>query len=160
LKDIRRVFQYHGAEHKVVFAFESGKELKLENVRPFSTYHPRCGTSFLFITLIVAIILFALLDIVIIGITGGISLLQRIIFHIPFMPFIVGVGYELIKFTSKHRNNPVVGLFTLPGLWLQRITTRPPDELQMEVAIKALTDAFGDELNQYMGQKYIAEAIE
>lgn len=158
LKDVRRLFQYHGAEHRVVYNFESGKDLTVKNAQSFPTQHPRCGTSFLFIVLLSAIIVFALIDFVVISILGTISLPIRLLFHLPLIPLVSGIGYEVIKMTAVS-NNLFFRVLKKPGLWLQNITTREPDDHMVEVAIKALTDAFGEQFEDVSGKKYIAEAI-
>jgi len=160
LPDIKRVFQYHGAEHKVVFAFENGLELVPGNVEAFSTHHPRCGTSFIFIVLILSILAFALIDTGIILVKGGITLTDRIVFHLVFLPVVLGLSYEFLRFSSKHQNKPPVRFLIYPGLLLQRITTKEPDGSQLEVAIVALKEAFGSEYEKYRGKKFTAKAIE
>lgn len=131
LKDIRRVFQYHGAEHKVVWTVEQGKPLKVEVARDFPIAHPRCGTSFVFVVLLVSIIVFSFLG-------WNDDLLYRVASRIALMPVIAGISYEFIKFTASHQSNTVVRVLMAPGLFLQRLTTRPPDDEQIEVAIKAM----------------------
>ncbi len=160
MKDIKRLFQYHGAEHKTVFAFEHGRDMTVDNIRPFSTFHPRCGTSFLFVTLINAIIMYAIIDSVIMAFYGPMSLMTRLLVHLPMIPFIMGVGYEVLKWTSRHMNNPWIGWMTKPGLWLQRITTSNPDDNQIECALTALRAAFDSEWETYTGKEYIAEAVD
>ena len=160
MKDVRRLFQYHGAEHKTVYNFESGKKLNVFNAQQFPTQHPRCGTSFLFIIMIVAILSFAFLDTVIMLYVNELKIWMRLVFHIPFMPVVAGMGYELLKLTAKYRNNIFFLALAKPGLWLQNITTKQPNDEQVEVAIKALEEAFGDNLSQYTsGETYVAEAI-
>ena len=160
MKDVRRLFQYHGAEHKTVYNFESGKKLNVFNAQQFPTQHPRCGTSFLFIIMIVAILSFAFLDTVIMLYVNELKIWMRLVFHIPFMPVVAGMGYELLKLTAKYRNNIFFLALAKPGLWLQNITTKQPDDKQVEVALKALEEAFGDNLSQYTsGETYVAEAI-
>jgi len=156
---VRRLFQYHGAEHKTVYAFESGGPLDVENARKFPTQHPRCGTSFIFIIMIVAILFFAVIDTVFIRFIGDLTVWKRLIVHLPLIPIVASLGYEVLKLTAKHRGNPVFRAFAQPGMWLQNITTKPPDDTQLEVAIVSLKSAFGDTLLHYMGQKYEAEAI-
>jgi uncharacterized protein YqhQ len=160
MKDIKRLFEYHGAEHKTVFAFEKGREMTLDNIRPLSTFHPRCGTSFLFVTFINAIIMYAIIDSVIIAFYGPMSLATRLLVHLPLIPFVMGVGYEVLKWTSRHMNNPWIGWMTKPGLWLQRITTSNPDDAQIECALTALRTAFDTEWETYTGKEYIAEAVD
>ena len=160
MKDVHRLFQYHGAEHKTVYNFESGKKLNVFNAQQFPTQHPRCGTSFLFIIMIVAILSFAFLDTVIMLYVNEFKIWMRLVFHIPFMPVVAGLGYELLKLTAKYRNNIFFLALAKPGLWLQNITTKQPDDEQVEVALKALEEAFGDNLSQYTsGETYVAEAI-
>ncbi len=132
MKDIRRVFEYHGAEHKVVFNHESGQELTVENAQRFLTWHPRCGTSFLMVVMLVAIAAYALLPFD--GFAGQFAA------RIALLPIIAGVSYEIIRYSAQNQG----GLFMLlarPGLWLQRITTKQPDDSQVEVAIHALRKA-------------------
>ena len=159
IQDVKRLFEYHGAEHKVVFTFESGLELNWENTRNFSTFHPRCGTSFLFIVLLAAILIYAILDTFTLAIFGMINLPIRIALHLLFLPLVAGTSYEVIKVTSGNMHRPLLRAVAQPGLWLQRITTSEPDEGQVEVAITALKDAFGDAYEQYAGKEYIAEAV-
>jgi len=160
MKDVRRLFQYHGAEHKTVFNFEAGKELNVDNAQQFPRQHPRCGTSFLFIIMIVAILSFALLDSVVMLYVNELKIWMRLVFHIPFIPIVAGLGYEVLKLTAKHRRNFFFRALAKPGMWLQNITTKQPDDQQVEVAIKALEEAFGDNLPTYTrGETYVAEAI-
>ena len=160
MKDVRRLFQYHGAEHKTVYNFESGKELSISNAQQFPTQHPRCGTSFLFIIMLVAILSFAILDSVVLLYVEELKIWMRLIFHIPFIPIVAGLGYEVLKLTAKHRSNIFFRALAQPGLWLQNITTKQPDDGQVEVALEALKEAFGDKLSQYSsGETYVAEAI-
>lgn len=129
LKDVKTLFQYHGAEHKTIFCYESGRKLTIGNVRKFTRFHPRCGTSFLFLVLIISIAIFSL-------ITGPwwVELLGRIL----LLPVIAGISYELIKLSGRYYKNPIVKAVVAPGLWLQRITTKEPTDQQLEVGIKSL----------------------
>ncbi len=130
MPDIRRVFAYHGAEHKAVNAYEAGVPLDVESARVFSTANPRCGTSFLFAVLIIAIVVFS-----VIGRPGfGLMVLSRIL----LVPVIAALGYEFIYFTSRHNKNPIMKALLTPGLWLQSLTTRQPDDKQLEVGLAAL----------------------
>ena len=129
MKDIQRVFQYHGAEHKTIAAYEHGEELTAENARKYSRFHPRCGTNFLLIVMIVSIIFFSFLS-------WG-NVFERIFFRLLLLPVVAGVSYEIIKIAGRSRNKLVVAL-TKPGLWLQKLTTREPDDSQLEVAIASL----------------------
>ena len=158
ISDISRLFQYHGAEHKVVYNFESGKNLSIKEAQSFPTQHPRCGTSFMFIVLISAIFVFALVDTIVMYFFGTISLSIRLLFHLPLIPLVSGVGYELIKITSKS-DLFVFRVLKAPGIFLQNITTKQPDDKMIEVSITALKDAFGDEYDRFIGKKYKAEAI-
>ena len=158
ISDISRLFQYHGAEHKVVYNFESGENLSIKDAQSFPTQHPRCGTSFMFIVLISAIFVFALVDTIVMYFFGTISLSIRLLFHLPLIPLVSGVGYELIKITSKS-DLFVFRVLKAPGIFLQNITTKQPDDKMIEVSITALKDAFGDEYDRFIGRKYKAEAI-
>jgi hypothetical protein len=128
--DINRVFAYHGAEHKAVNAYEDGALLEIEATRKYNTAHVRCGTSFLFVVLIIAIIVFA--------IVGLPSLWLMVLSRIVLIPVIAALGYEVIYLGNKYIDNVVVRAFLSPGLWLQSLTTREPDDSQLEVALSAL----------------------
>jgi len=138
MKDIQRVFQYHGAEHKSIFTFEAGEELTVDNVRKYSCLHPRCGTSFLLIVMLVSILVFSL-----------IPKLWPFYFkagsRVILLPMIAGLSYEVLKWTAKHDSHALVKMVIAPGLALQRLTTREPDDSQIEVAIKSMQVAL--ELN-------------
>lgn len=129
MKDIKRVFQYHGAEHKSIHCLENGMELTVENVKSFTTLHPRCGTSFLIIVLAVSIVVFSFLSWSNIWVRIGMKLL--------FLPLIAGIAYEIIKWAGKN-DNALVNFVSYPGLMMQKLTTKEPDESQIEVAIAAL----------------------
>ncbi len=144
-KELRRLFEYHGAEHKAVFALERLQPLTVGSAVAQSRFHPRCGTSFLLLVMVVAIALFSLIDAVLIGWVGRLTLLLRIVFHLPLIPVIGGVSYELIRYAGRHTGTLLGRLISAPGLWLQRITTREPDEEQLEVALVALRSALGVE---------------
>jgi len=145
LKDVRRLFAYHGAEHKSVFAFELGQPLTVHAALLQSRLHPRCGTSFLLIVMLAAIVLFALVDTVLIAMLGTLTIGVRLAVHLPLIPLIGGLSYEVIRWTARHTGSSWGRLLVLPGLWLQRITTREPDEAQLEVALTALRAAIGEE---------------
>ena len=138
-KEIRRVFQYHGAEHKVVFNFESGQPVSVANAQKFTTFHPRCGTSFILVVFGIAMVVYALIPV------DGflLKLLARIALLLP----ISGLSYEVIRFAAK-RQGSLLGMLTVPGLWLQRITTKQPDDEQAAVAIHALDGAMKLEAKQ------------
>lgn len=129
MKDIKRVFQYHGAEHKTIFCYEADLPLTVENVKKFPRLHPRCGTAFLLIVMIVSIFVFAFL--------GWPELWIRILSRIILLPIVAGLSYEIIRFSARSQNS-IVKLATLPGLWLQYLTTNEPDDSMIEVAIKSL----------------------
>lgn len=141
-KDIRRVFEYHGAEHKAIFAFEDGKELTIENMRPYTTLHPRCGTSFLFLVILCCILLFSIVDAVIITFIAPYpNIFTRMLVHLALVPLVSGTSYEVLKFSDKYQSFPLVSFFIKPGLWLQKITTKNPDDTQLETASLALKAA-------------------
>lgn len=159
LNDVKRLFKHHGAEHKVVYNFESGKKITVRNAQSFPTEHPRCGTSFLFIILLSAILVFAIVDTIVIALTGPITISTRLLVHLPLMPLVAGISYEVIKMTARKDHVLVFRILRAPGLWLQRITTKQPDDDMVEVAIEALRSAFGDDYESMQGKKYVAEAI-
>ena len=132
-KDIRRVFQYHGAEHKAVNAFEAGVELTPENTDKYSTLHPRCGTSFLLVVMMISILIFSLIP-------KDWSFIEKFLSRLVLIPLIAGSSYEFIKYSSKKMSNPFVRILAMPGLWLQKLTTGIPSHDQLEVAISALKE--------------------
>jgi len=144
--DIRRVYEYHGAEHKTVFAFENGDPLETAAVQKYSTYHPRCGTSFLMTVMIISIMVYMLFPVT--------TFWARFALRIALLPVITGLSYEIIRFAAKHRGS-LFALMTAPGLWLQRITTQPPSDPQAECAILALDQAMSLE-KQHGGELVIA----
>lgn len=131
-KDIHRVFEYHGAEHRVVFNFESGMPLTVPNAQSFKTWHPRCGTSFLLVVMLVSIAVYALIP------TS--TFWARFLTRVAALPLIMGISYEIIRFAARNKGSLLTWI-TAPGLWLQRITTQPPSDDQTEVAIRALDGA-------------------
>ena len=145
-KDIRRVFEYHGAEHKVVFNFESGKPVTVDNAQKFVTFHPRCGTSFLLVVMVISMLVYILIPFD--------GFLAKFLSRIALLPVITGLSYELIRFAAR-RQGSFMAMLTAPGLWLQRITTKQPSNEQAEVAIKALDRAMTLETEQG-GQLVIA----
>lgn len=130
LKEIRRVFQYHGAEHKVINAFENGEDLTVEAARKHSRIHLRCGTSFLLIVMVVSILVFSFL--------GRPDLVTRILSRIVVIPLVAGISYEIVRFAGKHRTSRLLGILLYPGLLLQSLTTSEPSDDQIEVALAAL----------------------
>ena len=138
-KDIHRVFEFHGAEHKVVFNFESGKPVTTANAQSYVTFHPRCGTSFLLVVMVISMVLYTLLPV------DGFA--QKFAARIVLLPLIAGLSYELIRFAARQRGS-LLALMTAPGLWLQKITTQPPNDEQVEVAIHALNSSMALEKKQ------------
>jgi len=134
MEDIQRVFQYHGAEHKSIFAFEAGDELTVENVRRYGRLHPRCGTSFLLIVMLVSIAVFSLIP-------KLWPFYLKAGSRVLLLPMIAGISYEFLKWSATHNSHPLVKLIITPGLALQRLTTREPDDSQLEVAIRSLNEA-------------------
>jgi len=134
MKDIRRVFEYHGAEHKAIAAYEAGIDLTVENAKRYSCIHPRCGTSFLLAVVVLSIVVFSLIP-------GAWPLWAKAASRVVLLPVIAGLSYEFIKYTAKRRGHPLIELVIQPGLWLQRLTTREPSGDQIEVAIRALNEA-------------------
>lgn len=131
MEDIQRVFQYHGAEHKVIHAYEAGADLSdFNQVQNYSTLHPRCGTAFLLIVMLLTVFVFSFL--------GAPPLFERIMSRVILLPLIAGISYEVLKYTAKHDDNAVIRALIAPGLWLQKLTTREPDNGQIEVAVNAL----------------------
>lgn len=144
-KDVHRVFQYHGAEHKSIYTYENDMELTPENAKTFTTLHPRCGTSFLFIVMFVAIIVFSMIDFALPTPTtmlGKIAL--KILLRVVLMPVIASLSYEIQRYSSKHLDNFLVRVISWPGLSLQKITTQEPDLSQLEVAIVAIKVSLGE----------------
>lgn len=133
MKDIQRVFMYHGAEHKCINCIEHGMELNVENVRKSSRLHKRCGTSFLLFVMIISIIFFAFIDVK--------SRILKVVLRLLLIPVIAGVSYEFIRLAGKS-DNPVVNLLSKPGLWLQKLTTREPDDSMIEVGIASVEAVF------------------
>jgi len=142
MPDIKRVFAYHGAEHKVVNAHEAGAPLEVEAVREYSTAHVRCGSSFLFVVLVVAIVVFAM--------TGRPTLWVMVLSRVVLIPVIAALGYEVIYFGARHTQNPLVRAVLAPGLWLQALTTRQPDDRQLAVAVAALNRVLAAERAEEM----------
>ncbi len=138
MKDIRRVFEYHGAEHKSIAAYEAGVELTVQNARPYSRIHPRCGTSFLIAVIALSILVFSLIP-------GSWPLWAKGLSRLVLLPLIAGLGYEFIKYSATKCKHPVIKALMQPGLWLQRLTTREPSDDQIEVALRSLKEAIAME---------------
>ena len=147
-KDIKRVFQYHGAEHKSIYVFENKEELEHENAKKYTTLHPRCGTSFLFIVMMISILVYSIADSFI---PQPETLLMKQLLKVGvrfgFMPLIAGIAYELQRYSSRNLGNPIIKLLAAPGLALQKITTGEPDESQLEVSMTALRASLNMEVN-------------
>ena len=142
--EFKRIFQYHGAEHKSIFTYESGEDLTLENVRKYGTRHPRCGTSFILIVAVFAILVYSISDTIYFLLAGvPPTLLKRFLIHFCLLPLVAGIGYELLKLSAKTSHNKITRFLIAPGLWIQRITTQEPSDDQLEVAIVALQNALG-----------------
>lgn len=133
VKDIRRVFEFHGAEHKTVFAWEKNLDLTVANARTMPRQHPRCGTSFLMVVMLVAIVLFSVINFD--------AMILNLLVRIVLLPLVAGISYEIIRLAAKKESGFIFKLMTLPGIWLQNITTQEPDDEQLEVAIKALNES-------------------
>ena len=133
LKDIRRVFEYHGAEHKTVFTWEKGLDLNVDNAHTQRRQHPRCGTSFLMVVMLVAIVLFSVINFE--------AMWLNLVVRISLMPLVAGLSYEVIRYAAKKESGAIFKFMTMPGLWLQNITTQEPDSEQLEVAIRALDES-------------------
>lgn len=144
MKDIRRTFQYHGAEHKSIACFESGMELTPENAKKCTRFHPRCGTSFMFVMILLSII---------IGIFIPLSGWLRVVVRLAILPLVMGIGYEFIMFAGKHQN-VITRALSAPGLWMQRITTKEPDEYQLAIAICAIKASMKDEFPDFSPEEY------
>jgi uncharacterized protein YqhQ len=138
LKDIRRVFQYHGAEHKSIWTYEHGLELTAENARKQTRFHPRCGTSFIFIVILMSILVYT-------AIPPAEQFVSQVALRVAVIPLIAGISYELLKLSAKFQRSKLVRLFVLPGLLLQRLTTREPDDAQLEVALNSLRESLKHE---------------
>ena len=149
LSDIRRVFQYHGAEHKTIYAYEAGIPLEIESIRKYSRLHPRCGTNFLLIVMVVSIFMFAFL--------GWPVLWLRILSRVVLLPLVAGISYEIIRFAGSC-DNPLVAMLMKPGLWLQYMTTREPSDDQIEVAVRALEAVRPEEETREEGEDLAREA--
>ncbi len=145
IKEIYRVFQYHGAEHKTVFCYESGEELTVENCKKFPRFHPRCGTSFLLVVMIVSILVFSFL--------GKQSFVEKVISRVFLIPIIFSISYEIIRLGSKYRNSLLWRIILMPGLWMQYFTTKEPDDFQLETAIRALKEVLGEDVTSSLSSE-------
>ena len=152
LPDLRRVFQYHGAEHKTIHALEAGEELTTENVQKHSLIHPRCGTAFLLYVMVIAIFVFAFV--------GRPEWHWLILSRIAFLPLIAGLAYEVIRYAGKHQDNRALMTLLAPGMWLQRLTTRQPDDEQVEVSIRALQRVLEREQAETQAERKVDARVE
>lgn len=149
MKDVHRLFEYHGAEHKTVFAWEKGYRLVAEQIQTNSTLHPRCGTSFMFFVLLISILIFSIVDTIVGNVIGRVPpLMVRLGYHMLLIPLVSGISYEVLKLSGKKIDHPLVKLMTAPGMALQRITTQPPDDEQIEVAVIAMKSALELEIEE------------
>ncbi len=152
IKDLRRVFEYHGAEHKTIYAYENNEELIPEHVEKYSTLHPRCGTNFLLIVMLMSILVFSILR-------SETSFYIKFLSRIVFVPLIAGTSYEIIRFTAKRQHKFWARWLTKPGLYLQKITTKPPSKDQLEVAIRALQEVLDMENNRPSASRNPLEVV-
>ena len=141
MKDIKRTFMYHGAEHKTIFCYEHGLELTVENVKKQSRFHPRCGTSFMFVMIIISVIVSSAISVAFPGLRDNTAVWMTI--KLLILPLVMGLGYEFIKYAGRHENI-VVKILSAPGLWMQRLTTKEPDDSMIEVAITAFQSVITD----------------
>lgn len=147
-KDVKRVYEYHGAEHKSIYAYENGLELTPENAKKFTTLHPRCGTSFLLIVMLISIIVFSCMDFILpVPKDMMQKIIIKVVLRVIMMPVIAGISYEIQRYSSNHLDRCWVKLVAFPGLSLQRITTKEPDLDQLEVAIVAIKAALGEKVD-------------
>ncbi len=151
IPDVKRLYGYHGAEHKTINAYEAGAELTPAEVARFPLEHPRCGTAFLLTVVILSILLFTLLPAVFTE-----NILLRLVSRVIFIPIIAGIGYEFIRFTASHQKNPLIRLIIKPNLALQRLTTREPDMGMLEVAITAFNEVLASEFGERVEEKVVA----
>jgi uncharacterized protein YqhQ len=154
-KEIRRLFMYHGAEHKSIFTYEKGEALTPENAAAQTRFHPRCGTSFILIVALLTMVAFMFIDLGIISLVGNYkSILQRFLVHIPFIPLVAGFSFETLKLSDRHREGFWGRQVVKPGLWLQRITTREPDKGMLEVALVSLQSSLTQEVDPEVAELY------
>lgn len=144
MKDIKRTFMYHGAEHKTIFCYEHGLDLTVENVRKQSRFHPRCGTNFMFVMIIISVIVSSVVSVAFPALRNNTALWMAI--KLLILPLVMGIGYEFIKYAGKH-DNILVKVLSAPGLWMQRLTTKEPDDSMIEVALEAFKAVITDDPN-------------
>ena len=151
MKDIKRLFRYHGAEHKNVNAYEHNCPLEIEKIQNWSTIHPRCGTSFIFFVLLISILIFSIIDTLVSAyiLHSPVPVYLRLGYHILLLPLISGISYEVLKFSGKNLKHPIVKLLTVPGMALQHITTQPPDKEMIEIGLIAMKAALNMDLSEH-----------
>jgi uncharacterized protein YqhQ len=151
MKDIKRIFRYHGAEHKNVSAYEHDTPLIIPEIQKWTTLHPRCGTSFMFFVLLIAILVFSILDTLVVAFITHkpLPVFVRLGYHILFLPLISGISYEVLRFSGRNLKHPIVKLLTIPGMALQRITTQPPDDGMVETALVAMKASLDMDISEY-----------
>ena len=151
MKDIKRLFRYHGAEHKNVNAYEHNCPLVIEKIQNWSTIHPRCGTSFIFFVLLISILIFSIIDTLVSAyiLHSPVPVYLRLGYHILLLPLISGISYEVLKFSGKNLKHPIVKLLTVPGMALQHITTQPPDKEMIEIGLIAMKAALNMDLSEH-----------
>ncbi|MFW6386749.1 MAG: DUF1385 domain-containing protein [Bacillota bacterium] len=148
MEDIKKVFRYHGAEHKVIYNYEANEPLNIENARKYTTLHPRCGTSFIFIVIMISIFFFSFFSLF-----GRPPFFQRVFFHLLLLPLVAGTSYELLKLAGKSEVSTLVRILSIPGMWFQKLTTGEPDDSMLEVAIVALEAVLPPEEKSSAGKK-------
>ena len=153
-KDIHRVFEYHGAEHKSVHAYDHEQQLNVKT-QLYTTIHPRCGTSFMFFVLLISILVYSIVDSIVSRYFGFPQILVRLAYHLLLLPFIAGLSYEVLKKSEKNLKHPIVKIMTIPGMAMQKITTQEPSEDQIEVAIVALKAALELDLSEYTDIRFV-----
>ncbi len=151
MKDVKRLFQYHGAEHKNVNAYEHDTPLQIDKIQGWTTIHPRCGTSFMFFVLLIGILIFSISDTLVSAfiLHKALPVYLRLGYHILLIPLVSGVSYEVLKFSGTNLKHPIVKLMTIPGMALQRITTQPPDDSMVETALVAMKAALDMDISEY-----------
>ena len=151
MKDIKRLFRYHGAEHKNVNAYEHNCPLVIEKIQNWSTIHPRCGTSFIFFVLLISILIFSIIDTLVSAyiLHSPVPVYLRLGYHILLLPLISGISYEVLKLSGKNLKHPIVKLLTVPGMALQHITTQPPDKEMIEIGLIAMKAALNMDLSEH-----------
>ncbi len=151
MKDVKRLFRYHGAEHKNVNAYEHNTPLQVSEIQTWTTLHPRCGTSFMFFVLLISILVFSIIDtcVSVLILHKPVPVFLRLGYHFVLIPLVSGISYEVLRFSGRNLNHPIVKLMTIPGMALQRITTQPPDDQMVETALIAMKAALEMDVSEY-----------